>query len=1656
MDCKIKFRKEAEKEAFDIAKSNGKIGSAKTKGLLVFYPVNKEGKVTKGKSAGEIAKRKVKEINAHFQSARFGASVTLNNGFNDGVGIDIKISEAYLDYLVAQNEKAIDMTLSREIQIEDAKRAGIEYDNRYLFDENLPGNQPPSNTNSPLTQKGMEFGEYYNRRLKAKNFIEQRAKVLKEMKGSQSLQKKREIKFFNDLKDKEENLLKRISGDIASLNTGSYVLDNFFTYFNSDISTINDMLNQNPSLENLMAAEEYMKTLRWVFSADILDSPFFAYGIDKLEGSTLQKFNTALNSFKKLDNKYVQKTNSMAMKVFKEADENATDLSEKEEVQKLIDLVHNSEISILEEYFLPLDGDGSKEDTIRALVRKIFDDSISKQEISYLQDRILNHKESLERELPVKKRSGFGLLSTTFDYSILKKTAKDGASRLISKYSSVWNGVLKNYNYKINSINLKLSKPNKTRTDYITIDKIRKSLFRELKNNGAAFIAIESLPEMQDSDMLESFERIETLFAIPKDNLRGRLEDTKKAEEYKERVIKQLQGKHGTRLVAEREYNNLIAEQKDKMLDLEIDLEKELNTALEKEAKNVYSELSIEKKQELANSYLSKSPFFLSKNLKEKGNSTITIPQYDQSTLEVSHSLEYTTFIPSKDNHFDKDFSDNIESNPVILEAWENFSSALKYINSNRKYMDNNKNRDTLDYIDSLIDTAKEHNLEIMANASAIKRALRPTKKFLYDASSAITEALGLRAHLTGTTQSLRTVLTSVDERIREIAQGSYSLLTANEIKLMSKYKNGILSDKAFEILQEQLGVTSNRIDPNTTLKRHIQDIIRERVYKSQDSNMTKDLIAQLGIVQEFKAKKEVETKLKFLRGLIQKIKVGSSITEKSNVAELVENFINTHLYGHSRRPTDKLKLYKSYTGEDKMYIEATRKAIEDLEEVLEMTQNESARRKIEADIKSLQKNIDNKGHLVTGQSVIEAMFVKTAIYAGLGYNFTSQIINNAIGNFAGRQNDGLLYSRGNYPKAHSYMRTWKRAHIKGMGFRGKKAIENRKLTLTFLDGLALYQNSANDIQNIVNEKKFDSKQRWISPLKAVSITEREIQRPQILAMLGDMKITDSQGNIQPIFDVNNHNNPHPAFELINGNLKLKTDKDAQGKSIPGTGFDTQENRDTWINKVSKEYLESFSESGTVPKKIAVMNGDYRDTSTIKFKRHLLGAMAMVFKTWYSAYILRRYGNAYGVYTNMADNHSIRVYTNLAMKGALAGALLGTATAFSPIIGAGIGISVVMFNKAQMKTRIEVLITKIKKMNRTLEEDVQKDIAKIALLSDKLAEISLLSGFRLGVLSEVVKSTVGTVAGTGLKLAQSTVQTLTPGGKAILTNEMIDKALWMSKKKGETDEEYEKNLNRAHFLLVELSTTLKMLGMKSLALVFLSDFGDDEEDEFGSETNFIKRIWNHPKMAAYYAVTNLATRFSQDINLDVDLVSNIGLINPDIFKTLKENLTAVGKTMIGDTKVKGGKNEGRYRMAVEFNKYVPMGIREITTGNVPSLGFKGLTEEKKYNENWMSERRDSDEEHFDNIKKKTRAKEKQIFLEDKIEEHIKKFKKEPEKEDIETYEKKALKYINATYPPLTNYFKEDGSVKTGFENKLVKYDTDRVDEIIENRKKKKE
>lgn len=1547
-NCRGHFRQ----QILDDIKSSivGNASSYTVTDTEIFIPFNPDSKIKSKKVSHEIAKRKVSELNKKYYSDLFGELVSVNNGYNNGSGINIHIPNTLVDAYVKKYQEQE----AREIQMQDAERSGITeemYSDDYGFDY------------LPASADGYNYGLYLDNKIKMRKYFSQRIAVLEEM----SNKSKRDLEQIQEFKE----ITTRLSRDIKNLDNENAVLENFFDYFNKDLDIINEILLENPTLDNLMSARNFVDMMKFVYEFDVdsdnkiqedkeVFSDKFYQKLDNQEHIKMfDDFATRLERIDKaLEEKEIVFTTQQIDATINGTAADVTENDTNTLTQKIKDI---SELSAL---ILPIDGD-AKSSPLQKFVRKTYDDTVGKEETFNLRQELNNIKPKLETKLKslgqVNENGFLGGLFSSVSYDIFKRKTDNNRNKLAGKFNDNWSTFENNVTTRFDNIEQIIFKKNKDVQDYNEIKQSRKRLF-DLLNKNVNFIDVRKLPELADNPELQ--ENFGTFFKRDE------------AEAYKEEIIQSLISESGNRKVAERIYNKMIEDQLNKVYSFEISMEQYKNRLLKQNGVETVQELPERDRNRFLEKYYTESPFAFADTYESTGTSNVAKIYYNEGEQKQSAdvaTMQYISYLPSQRKYFDEQFEKEIEADDLLYQAWELFDDGLTYVNRNRKYQKDSSVKEFDDSLTYEYDMLKQHNNSIMGMASFFTKSALDRFKNVISTMKFIDTKKDLK---------LQGSIRSIDEVVKSRMKPAIAVLMAQDLKMNQVYTPTELPEAAKNYLEKESG---KPLPASFILQDLVRDITEQKVLNEQKLDLIDTLTSQLETVEMFKAKKEIETKMLFARNQIERVKRAGDAVQKKFAVDTVRAFINKHLYGINNRPNwmtykkSEANLTKVFDSHEKEMIAEIDKAINLIKELATDANQEQALQDI-ADLEAIK---NSKGRVVTTGSIFETIAIKLNILVGLGLNVPSQIGNYFMGNIAGRQNDGLEWSEGNYPKAASYTRKWKIAKRKLS--RADKA--KYKLTNTLIDGLGIFQNSANELDRIKESAYQNKLLKFVSnPLHIVGEMEKTIQRPQILAMMGDVRIKDADGNEVPAFDVNNTNDPHPAFQLDdNGNLTLKPE------------FDTEENRNTWINRNSQEYVDLFGESGTVPTMIAKINGDYRNTSTTLIKESSVGSLMMMFKTWLPAFILRRYGTKDGVVSNLINSDRATEASAMTSLTALMYAGIGASVILSPMFSIGLTAAYLGHKKHKM------LIAQEGAYLMNLMKELQKTFFSL----------------------QFATNTVRLAGATGVKLAQQGSDLIF--GKRFISNDLINQVAGFERKDGESELEFEKNKARLQFLLTEASTTLTLLMLKILvnALMFPDE---DEEKQFKDERGLEKFI-NQPDIASYYFLENMLTRFSDDMNLMNDpmqLSKNLFDGSNSDFFTRGSNLLKSFSDQYYDGDYQRGPNAGKNRILVNLQKVaVPRGLTDFT------LGFSKVSSQDYKLKDPINRVFRSDLDKFEEERSKQRT-ERKLELQEQYEKRY----PNKSKDDIE---KKVQRKLKREFPTIKKYFNEDGSLKTNKKRKVEKY-----------------
>lgn len=1510
----------------NLIKGNATTVSFTKKGDALITPSSNSKKVNTQAKALRMAEAKVRQID-NWSKEKFGTDAYTGQWTSISQSpSDVRIQLTFPKSLEKLYEKKIAIDQARELQEQDAERAGVLYSDDYLFDE------------LPQSQDGFQYGLYLDKKRNIRDYFSTRISVLENM----SNKSKSDFEQISEYKE----VVKKLNKDINALEDENAVLENFFNYFNNDLKIIKDILLNNKTMDNLLSARNLVDEMAFITGFDpennTRENPAYFSDSDFHELNSEQKklfdeFAAELNSID------IQLTNAETTFLNEGLQNELTDDSEQQAEQ----------ISWFAKNFLPIDG-SSDSSPIMKYVRKTYDDAVGKSETYTLRQSLQSIKDNLNQVLKNN--------NDTFD--IFKRKDDNGNLRIASKYNNTWNEFSNIINKKFNDIRELTYKKNKDVEDYQKIRSERTKLFDSMNGN-VEFIDVRRIPELLNNQEL-------------KGSFSNFFLEQQEADNYKEELITLIMGESSNRKAAEKIYDNIVNEQLDNLHSFQVDMNRYLQRLLKEENIDNFNELSDKSKNFYYEVYYTNSPFAFADSYNNTGTSTVKkmfLNNNNQNLTNDIATLEYQTIIPKNNEFIDKDFESKIESNEEYFEAWNMLDTATRYINKNRKY----KAR----YGEVIKQDALLYEQDLYKqNVDSILSLGKHYSKLVIDR---IKDTLSTSKYKDENNVVLGSGVTSIEERVNNSLRLKQKVVTKLGLNLTDAVTKSGLSEKTIEYFNS---ITDIPIPKNFIVNEYLEKIARNEILSGQTEDMIDSLSGQLEVVEKFKAKKEIETKLLFLKNLIERESKEIDPKKRDNNVRSVIDFINANLYNINNRANWGIKnpLRTNKDAGTQLFKYAEEETIKEIDnsinfikEIIKESNDQNLIEEAQADIDALIAYKNSKGKIISPGSITETITIKIPILAGLGLNIPSQIGNLFMGNLAGRQNDGLEWTNGNFIAADSYTRKWKIARRK----LSKKERSNHKLTNTLIDGLGVFQNSANEIHKVKESNIKNSALKYATnPLHIVGDMEKNIQRPQILSKLADVTVEGNNGELVPVFNSKNLSDPHPAFTLNNGVLKLKPE------------FDNEKNRNTWINRNSQEYANLFGESGEIPKMIARINGDYRESSNMGIKNSTLGAMFMMFKTWMPAFIQRRYGRKDGVVTGLFNSGRTSETVMLQAMTASSYFLSGATIYLSPLF-------TVMGTAAYMGYR-------------TFKKSQQDDVNYLKALTDEIKNTKLKLSY--------IKTPFQLAAGIAGKFAQQSTNLLT--GKQLISNDAVAKLSGIKQKEEESDSDFEMNKARLNFLLTEASTTLTLLMLKGLVNATL--FPDEEEEKKYKELNgFYDKIKNDPDSTLYYFAENMLSRFSNDVNLLNDGLSMLSSLQLGTVDKITGILDAVYYQAV-DGDYTRGPNKGKNRIWTKTSQFfIPRGMTDF------SLGFGKTVREDYKKKDLVNRVFMSDLDKYENERQKQRS-ERKIELEKEYENRYKNKSKD-------YINKKIQKKLLNEFPTIKKYFNEDGTLKPNKSNKIERY-----------------
>jgi len=1426
---------------------------------------------------------------------------------------------------------------------------------------NMPGVLPPGMVPTAKPDYPYRFEETLAHRRQLKDSIDRKIQLLQNEELAEETSKQ-QLEQIAYLKDISVKLFKEIQ--FLEKNEGD--VDAFVDNIATDIKNTMGLL-KNPTIENLEFARKYLQMLDYFVRDD-------ETGFLKSSYSTLKDTNPDIH------NKIVQARQGIT--------EAKDDLAAKVNLQVEEKIKYH--IRQKEEY------QNADEAFLESEAKRLFKEQFAEQQEIWYGLKFYTKMEDMEEEGNVL----VSVIKKAYDDAVRNNGKKGVEDKLLAKEKSIVNRLIETGNY-VGSFFKKKALWDVFKTDNegenrlinpftVSWQKFKKA--NEVKQRVISKIFYNFSAESSDTQLAAIDKHYETLKKeadfidirkLPEiiankdfDEFKGSFSTDAEALAYRDEIIARI---------GRREYNKLIKEAEDNINSFMIEKEVKFN--------QLKDEYGVTNGQELQNAmyragaesvwnfylqnYYTKSPFIFAENHFDQatGNKIAKVYFVENKqylNYDARANLEYSTFIP-KTKYHDSKFEEKIKGDKVLLEAWELMDELVEY--SNKNGADYNADTD--------LDTDLGHERKRTHLLTDVLGLLSPT---------ALTNLKKIMRRLTSTISGEGWVdETAEDKRIA-------GQRVTTEKKIMQQFNKLIAIDGLKQVNMTEAQIEEYRERALNLVNKH-----------ADTENLLHNIITSSQMTGSFKAKKEVETYLQFIANQLRGAKGRKAFTE------IVDFFINRNLYAiNNRGKTAKGKFRNEFGRRVKHYPhehEEIRKEIkEGLKVLKKRAKKEPNNKELALQIADLEKMYEDGVVYVNGRDVTEAMLFKVKAFTAFAINGSAQVTNMAIASANAYEVDGRpgFWKAGIYTRSMSFARKYKNIKL----ITSKKMREQRKIMDLFLKSADLVQNSANEIYR-EQSSRFGSAVKEVikNPTNFVGEVEKTIQKPQLLALLTEVFVEDKNGQKVPVFDVKK--GEFPAFTLKDGVLVLKKD------------FDTKKNRDTFISFNSQEAANIFGESGKIPKAIAYINGDYRNSTTYLAEKYIVTAMTLMFKRWAIATIYKKAD----IYKRLAknDQHIAGNGFQLLKAGIFATAvgsagLLGGVFTMPVVMGIGIGWYAISQRKAFLK-QIQEDQTKLEQIYKNTKE------VQLAVSMEKYVKGSL----------TIATLALSTAAQALLNIPSRWI------GRDVIDSDKLKSMVYIDKKnlQQKAVDEIQADL---YFLQTSTALVLRNMiyGVMLHSLYSLLDpgFDDDEEKEAykkaveaekgiyfagEDERTKIQTVMEYPGLSTYYALNNMLASFAEDMSLTENWT---GLQRMGQAGSI-EDAWNVGEELVKDEEYERGKNAGRKKGVVLAERYV-------TPSAVNLFGF-GNKMEKDYNTEGIVDRSNKTNlEIMTDIHKEAKKVAKKNH-----EEVVKtwaEYETLPEGERADWVKKELTKFSRNEYPSLKpEDFNKDGSLTAEGMDKVRNY-----------------
>lgn len=1323
------------------------------------------------------------------------------------------------------------------------------------------------------------------------------------------------------LNDFHQNLLKTK----ASVSEGARPI-NFLLRVLDILETVEDLL-PNESLKNTQLIDRYIKDLSSLFASDVSESSnyIFTEQIKAIEANApelfgiIAGFQGKINSLRNLHNNNVDELFGDLIAYYLNIDKNLNpenlqgeefdDFVKTETERVLADLrldIDNVDVW-LKEFSELLDKNESLDKhqeklTLTRLLAGLYSYNFKRTEKNPFRQKLADLKTNLEKYFK----------ETGTDYDIFYD--KDNPSKLVS----IFNGRYQKTRQAVQEL--------KNRISYLQ-RKVRTSAeqgeFIMAKNKyNASFIKdynhldVRLIPEILENGYGE-----------------GGAEEHASAQQFKEAYIK----KYGINV-----YKTLVREALKNLSEYKVFSEHYLETAarFHGATTDTFKEKFPEEYAKALQTLNLANPLHIAEQLKTNPN-FIQDNYEDISLIFSSGTLKDAAYKA----YINTDFLKRMED-PIFARAYNTFIEILNYINS-QNYSGKGGTPYDIPRATDMFKTAMGKNINFFQKLN--KKALIWLQKVF------TTQAyVGLKERsINPILQSYRTIDTSIrneTDKIMKLLKATYSgvnwktgLVTADKFPLK---KLATITGLPLEVVQEiaEKFKTDPRsigeviVDPNYSykIKELVTRVVTRLQYNTQNKDLIENLENSLSLAERIEATVYAKEEAEFILNKLRRISVLNGETSNSNREELknlvalCEDFILKKIYGVNNRANwmraaqgpDKLGTVRIRAPHQKALMKEVKNAVKELEKRIE--EGEIAVEElniIEKELEALKKYLDSGGTVVTTGSILEAFTITAAYFRVFWSNCKAALANIAYGSVNAYELDGIYWDEGGYFKARARLATVKKLPNKLL--RTKRG-EQYYIANLLYNRLGVYQASTEHIHKIGKGINVETAKDMLkNPVKLAGLNseaEKVIQNPQILAILashhkdGTLRypIKNKDGKEFPVVDLDGKD-LFPAFQFIDGKLSLKEE------------FDTKENRQTWIENRSPEWVSITYSQGRLGQTIAAINGRYDDAAMYHAENSSLTFWALMFKRFLFNHINKR-TRAYKASMKkgrLSESFSLDLMSNLIYTInspiSLASTYLGIPGGIISLVGSAATLPALFCLKQEMIDHIKTtskgrVFAFIGESAWSLARDSAKALGLISLKATQLLTNSVAKNFM--------------------------------DNNYLIKNKHINAIMGMKNDDATL---------AAHFLAVGGAKRMLWTLLRMMLLTLMRPDKDEEDaykDLLSGQDAFIERFLKMPKVMAFYVLDNYFQRLIRDINAlsNVETAGEMGeIMILDNFKELYKSFQEPGARFQKGVKV--GRNKAIYQLDNLFA--IPYAVegpyRQTLFGVVPydlNFGFASMSQRR--------------------------------------------------------------------------------------------------------------